>query len=337
LILWDLDTEKKSYTSCEEDGQVRQHENHKLPYWLDYAKSQGKNSPMIVVQTKAAPNTSATLAAQAHIGTMVQNYKQSDEYLVFKSVDSSIEDSDENGYEALLSAMRAAVKSKQKGIKKHEIPANRAQLRQILRDLQAKGEKLIDLKEYLALAKDFKTQEALDILNNWLVFTGVVYYRKGYFEDKQKEGDEREIVILDQAWAIEAVYTLFRRTTEKGKRNKTYFAIQQAEGRFTGEDLQDIWDKKYPNTEQNLFIGFMLSCHLCFETTKRTDTAFKEAEIEALPFEKRTFIAPQMMPEQQPKLIQDVWQNRAKSWYLKYEHDFLHYGIMQSFIVQTQY
>jgi small GTP-binding protein len=328
LILWDLDTEKNPHTSCNEDGQVRQHENHKLPYWLDYAKSQGKKSPMIVVQTKAALNTPATLEAQTQIGTMLQNYQQSNEYLVFKSVDSSIADWDENGYEALLSSMRAAVKSKQKGIKKHEIPANRAQLRQILRDLQAKGEKVINVEKYLAVAKDFSEQEAFDILNNWLVFTGVVYYRKGYFEDK---------IILKQDWVIEAIYTLFRRDTDKGRKNKTYYSIQQAQGKFTGADLRDIWEEKYPEAEQNLFVGFMLSCHLCFETTQRENTHLKEGEINVLPFEKRHFIAPQMMPEVQPKLIEDVWRNIAKSWYLKYEHDFLHYGIMQSFIVQTQY
>ena len=38
-----------------------------------------------------------------------------------------------------------------------------------------------DMKKW---AKDFETEEAIDILENWLVFTGVVFYRKGFFENK---------------------------------------------------------------------------------------------------------------------------------------------------------
>ncbi|MEO0041563.1 MAG: hypothetical protein RL329_1011, partial [Bacteroidota bacterium] len=268
LILWDLHTEKSDYTSCDEDEQSREYENHKLPYWLDYAKSQGKKSPMMVIQTKAAPHTSDTLDAQAQIGKIAQNYKQSVEYLVFKSVDSSIEDADMSGYNCVLSAMRAAIKSK--GNQKNEIPVHWAKLRQNLRNLQEKGEKTMDVEAYLTLAADFEAKGALDILNNWLVFTGVVYYKKGYFANK---------VILDQAWVIHAVYTLFRRKTEKGKRNRTYYDIQQAQGRFTGEDLGDIWGDDYSEAEQKLFVDFMLSCHLCFETTPRAYPQLEDAQI----------------------------------------------------------
>ncbi|MEY4936981.1 MAG: hypothetical protein RIS64_3340, partial [Bacteroidota bacterium] len=326
LILWDLHTEKSDYTSCDEDGQTHQYENHKLPYWLDYAKSQGKKSPMIVIQTKAAPNTSDTLDAQAQIGKIAQNYKQSVEYLVFKSVDSSIEDADMSGYNCVLSAMRAAIKSK--GNQKNEIPVHWAKLRQNLRDLQEKGKKTMDSEDYLTLAADFEAKEALDILNNWLVFTGVVYYKESYFANK---------VILDQAWAIHAVYTLFRRKTEKGKRNRTYYDIQQAQGRFTGADLGDIWGDDYAVAEQTLFVDFMLSCNLCFETTPRAYPQLEDAQIRQLPFDKRHFIAPQMMCEDMPKSIEDSYLNKTNNWYLTYEHAFLHYGIMQSFIVKTQY
>jgi GTPase SAR1 family protein len=326
LILWDLHTEKSDYTSCDEDGQTHQYENHKLPYWLDYAKSQGKKSPMMVIQTKAAPNTSDTLDAQAQIGKIAQNYKQSVEYLVFKSVDSSIEDADLSGYNCVLSAMRAAIKSK--GNQINEIPVHWAKLRQNLRNLQEKGEKTMDVEAYLTLAADFEAKEALDILNNLLVFTGVVYYKEGYFANK---------VILDQAWAIHAVYTLFRRKTEKGKRNRTYYDIQQAQGRFTGADLGDIWGDDYAVAEQTLFVDFMLSCNLCFETTPRAYPQLEDAQIRQLPFDKRHFIAPQMMCEDMPKSIEDSYLNKTNNWYLTYEHAFLHYGIMQSFIVKTQY
>jgi internalin A len=205
------------------------------------------------------------------------------------------------------------------------MPENRYQLRQTLRELQKAGKKAIPLTEYLEYTKDFEREVATDLLKNWLVVTGVVFYR-------EKFGDE---VILDQAWAINAIYTLYRRTPVEGEDNTTYYQIQKDNGRFTGKTLKSIW-KTYSSSEQNSFIKFMLACELCFETTEREYTDLKADEIKALPFEKRHFIAPQMMSEIMPKSIEDSYLNKTKNWYLNYEHELWHYGILQSFIVETQ-
>ncbi|MBB3838677.1 GTPase SAR1 family protein [Runella defluvii] len=312
LVLWDSKTEQSAFTEHQIGKECRQYENYPLGYWLDYTHNQGKNSPVIVVQTKTKRDGEKDLAE------IRAAYKDIFTFLKFEHIDSQEDDWDENGFNSLLAAMRLAAK---RFNRKQKTPKNRAEVRQSLRFKQKAGEKYLSLDDYLILAKE--VTNPISVLENWLVKTGVVFYRAGLFQDS---------IILDQAWAIEAIYTIFRRTNEKGRRNSTYYDIQSRNGRFTGEDLQGIWEEKYSPEEQNLFVSFMLSCEMCFEITSQEHPDLKEWEIH---FEQRSFVAPQLMPENKPKSVEDVWEGRS-SWYLTYRHDFLHYGVIQSFIVRTQ-
>ncbi|MBK8703469.1 MAG: hypothetical protein IPN33_07485 [Saprospiraceae bacterium] len=46
-------------------------------------------------------------------------------------------------------------------------------------------------------------------------------------------------------------------------------------------------------------------------------------------------MAPQLLDENKPSTVEDIWMGRP-ALHLRYRHDFLHYGIIQSFIVRTQ-
>ena len=59
----------------------------------------------------------------------------------------------------------------------------------------------------------------MEMLETWLFKSGVVYYRPGKFNNT---------IILDQGWAIEAIYTLFNRS--KG----IPFQIEAQKGIFSG-------------------------------------------------------------------------------------------------------
>lgn len=317
LVLWDLTTEEKNlFTEHKIGDHCLQYENYPLSYWLDYTKNQGENSPVIVIQTKIKADGEKELP---HIRAQ---YQDQFPLLKFEYIESADDDWDENGYDKLLSSMRSAAKKFNRDSK---TPKNRADLRQILRLKQKANIKRLSIKDYLALAKELQIQDPMSVLKNWLDKTGVVFYREGLFENK---------IILDQAWAIDAVYTIFRRTNEKGRRNRTYYDIQGQNGRFTGADLQDIWEeKKYILEEQKLFVSYMLSCEICFETTQEEHPDKRDREID---FNQRSFVAPQLMSEEKPNNIEEyIWFNRP-SWYLTYRHDFLHYGIIQSFIIRTQ-
>jgi hypothetical protein len=80
LVLWDTKTANDLFTECTEGGEKRRYDNYPLSYWLDYAKCQGENSPVIVVQTKAKPQT------QTNLPDVQETYKPQFPFLDFKSI-----------------------------------------------------------------------------------------------------------------------------------------------------------------------------------------------------------------------------------------------------------
>jgi hypothetical protein len=52
MVLWDWETENSAFHT--ENGI--DYKNFRLPYWLDYAKELGENSPILVVRTKYNDN-----------------------------------------------------------------------------------------------------------------------------------------------------------------------------------------------------------------------------------------------------------------------------------------
>ncbi len=235
--------------------------------------------------------------------------------LDFHQVDSKEDDWKKNGFKRLIRFLEDAIDVLER---EEELPKNWGNLRQELRNLQAKGEKTLSLQAYEKMASQLGIEHPLDRLTNWLVPSGVVFYRKGLFHDA---------IILDQAWAIRAIYTLF-------DRDQGYcFKIENQKGRFTGKNLVRIW-RGHNQEERELFLSFMLSCEICFEI----ETGQKE---DRKTFEERLFIAPQLLPVDPPPSIEVTKKHFNKyeknMLYIQYRHEFLHFGIIQSFIFRTQY
>lgn len=302
LALWDWETERSPHTVVKENGKTREYKNYGLSYWLDYARTLGKGSPVIVVQTKTGRD------GKRDRSDIREAYSKHLDSFEFRQLELEEDDWDENGCNELLISIRKAVKR----IKpRTEIPKPWSDMRDWLREQQKNGDKRLGIDDYLEHAHDI--EDPIGVLENWLVKTGVVFYKKGLFRDQ---------IILDQAWAIDAVYTLLRRDG-----NIYHEVLQARKGNFTGADLAQVWKDNGPE-ERELFISFMLSCDLCFETTPK-DNRWR------VPFEERSFVAPQFLPEEKPKSVEDTWLGR-KCLFFRYRHDFLHDGVIQSFITRTQ-
>ena len=106
---------------------------------------------------------------------------------------------------------------------------------------------------------------------NFLHNAGQVFWRENLFQSR---------VILDQAWVLDAVYTVFHR-------ERCLAFIRRHQGRFTRSDLgMLIWDGEgYSTDEQDLFISFMRSCGICF--------TLREGSHEA----EAVHVAPDHLPE----------------------------------------
>lgn len=309
LVLWDEATkpDNNRYSIINEAGAERHYENFSLGYWLHYVRHLGGKSPAIVVKTK--------MKAEGTLYHPMQNELQA-KYgpLDFTEIDSKEEDWGANRFNRLRLMIQEAIAGMGQ---KQELPKNWESLRQHLRELYKTGHKVLSVDEYLDIASDYDVEDPMEKLTDWLVTSGVVFYRKGFFQDA---------IILDQGWAIKAIYAIFERKSGHYHRLKN-----EQKGSFTGKDLQAIWaKKKYSQAEQEMLASFMLGCEICFETKQEKD--------QSVPFAERQFFAPQMMPDKVSVAAEVFWdENRDHSLlYVRYAHDFLHYGIIQSFIVRTQ-
>lgn len=311
LLAWSLETEQP-YTDHrieQADGTqvTRRYENYGLRYWLEYAKHLGKGSPMHVVQTKIGKDP-------------IQDQSElRDEYeedfhpeIALHAVESSEADPFDNGYGELLEHIERSVGVIKSG--ETQIAGPLYDLRAYLRSEQEAGKQLMSFREYEAQAQALGVQKPREMLETWLHKSGVVYYRPGKFNDQ---------IILDQAWAIKAIYTLFDRS------RGVPYQIEEQQGAFSGAFVQDIWRQKgYPDQDTHeLFISFMMSCDLCFEV----DTGEENPS-----FRDRLFMAPQLLQRERPKAIDDFWEGRETLHY-RYTDDFIHEGVIHSFISQTAY
>ncbi|MEM9928314.1 MAG: COR domain-containing protein [Bacteroidota bacterium] len=310
LTLWDQQTEQSLTSPCKDGSDVREYANYPLGYWLHYVRHLAGDSPTVVVKSKALHDQRPH---PQHVA-LYEEY-QPDKFLY---VDSQPDDPLQNRRGEVLQAIQTLIATKGK-IEK-EFPTKYDALRKELRSLAQKGKKLLTLAEYLEIAQKHQIAAPKKVLQHWLSTSGVVFYRPGYFGDT---------VILQQGWAIEAIYAIFSREKAGG-----YYDLRDKQGRFTGADLKRIWEqfnRQYGAAEQELLLSFMMSCELCFEVTPKQEDKYQH-----VPFVERVFIAPQLLPEEKPRSVdRQVARFRGPKLYARYQHDFLHDGIIQSFMVRA--
>jgi hypothetical protein len=134
---------------------------------------------------------------------------------------------------------------------------------------------------------------------------GVLFYRKELFHSQ---------IILDQNWALEAIYSIFRW-------DKCFKQLKKLHGRFSREDLELLIWSDYTPAEQNAFLGMMESCGICFTVRK-------------LPNDEWEYIAPELLPKwsgAQEQLLgrlrDDPPDAEATARYV-----FLHEGILRGYL-----
>ena len=142
----------------------------------------------------------------------------------------------------------------------------------------------------------------LDYLHN----TGAVFYREGLFEDR---------IVLDQSWALEAIYAVFNRES-------CLRPLRQLRGRFIRPLLEAlVWGGR-PVGEQKLLIGMMESCGICFEVREGDEKAGIEPE----------YLAPDLLPDRRAIQIEldALWDRDGPTEQAAYEYDLLLPGLLRA-------
>jgi internalin A len=130
--------------------------------------------------------------------------------------------------------------------------AVRDRLRKMLAEDQAlppqqRHHRLLERAEFDRLCDEEGGISDKEALLDFLHHNGVIFYRAGLFGDR---------IVLDQNWALEAIYALFDR--------KKTLPLLRGYGRFTRADLEALIWSDYTAKEQKVFLSMMESCGICF-------------------------------------------------------------------------
>jgi hypothetical protein len=157
--------------------------------------------------------------------------------------------------------------------------------------------------------------ESIGTVQTYLHDTGAFFYQWGLFHNQ---------IILDQQWAISAVYTLFDR--------QGLFQDLQKNGFFYGKHLIKAWENIYSLEEQELFVSFMVSCRICIEISEYSEE--RERKRKRKPLAQREYVAPQLLPDTDVPNVGKLYRQGEGFW-VALSHPFLHEAVMQEFILRT--
>jgi len=268
VLVWDIDSENSPHHTYNE----KQYKNKELLYWMEYIKHFSSKSPIILLQNKVDDEA---ISKQKLPGTTLSAYKK--DYRVVKQIQVSAKTG--KGFTVLQKTIINLFKKGgmlNKTVK--ELPCSWVTVRQKIYNDAEQGFKTIPIDHFEGYCKAEGIKKSSRSVLKFLHNTGALFYKSGYFNNQ---------IIVDQAWAIEAIYKVLDRDGE-------YFqTLIDEEGDFSYDDITTIW-KNNNDSERKLFIDFMLTCELCFEVTK-----YKKHDT---PLSERHFVIPQFLPSKPASL-----------------------------------
>ena len=294
LILWTPELENRD--EYEENGIPLR--NQPLAYWLDYVRTlAGEGSPVIVVQSQCD-----------RFADRRPDPPRPDGAGFFECCPYSAKN--DLGRETLEAHLRDAMRYLLERNGALEIGQGRAEVRRRLYDWRSEDQnrkpeerqhRTLTLAELRGLCDEVggivSWEHALDYFHH----TGVVFYDSNLFSN---------CIVLDQTWALDAVYTVFHRSRA--------VPWLRDSGRFTREDLAWLVWQEHSIEEQTLFLGLMQSCGVCFPCGK---TAKGEAR----------YIAPDLLPrfEAVAGRVQLHWKEEPGTLTLRLEYRFFHPAVIR--------
>ena len=171
--------------------------NQPLGYWLAYVRHfAGPDAPMLVIQAQCDGPELERLRPPVPDEAL--------EGFPFRKV-LHYSAKENRGRAALDEALAEAVHWLRKRQGVALIGKGRAKVKTLLEKMYDSGTKLITQAKFHDLCRKVKNISSPPLLLEYLHNTGTVFYREGLFG---------EAIILDQAWALEAVYAVFDRESQ---------------------------------------------------------------------------------------------------------------------------
>jgi len=291
------------------DGEIFGH--RPLRYWVDYVRRlSGEDRAAVVVQTRCdKPQDKAPCpVSEAELAEAFGLWPRVDFSAATPRGEAPLR-------EALVEAAEFALQ--REGAPK--IPAAWRRVKAALESLydedqqQPIGERrhrTLTTDEFAGICRDQGIESEPKHLLRYLHRTGVVFHRPDLMAER---------IVLDQAWALEAIYAVF----EPGR---AYARIKGERGRFRPSDLAiGAWkDRSQP--ERALFLDMMRACGVCFRLREGAPDADEEP----------VYVAPELLPKREKVavLIDSLWNTSDPIRERRYEFPFLHDGLIRAVIAE---
>lgn len=271
--------EAETTPSHEHEGLIFR--NHPLPYWLNQIRVfAGREAPLILTQMRCdSPQDRRDIPEAARTAAEAFQHQAQPTFSALNNRGrGALDEALVEAYDAIAKPQiglgRAAVKAEleRRIAEDADLPKDRRRHRFMTRE------------EFEALCAQEGGVSQPWLFLDFLDAAGVVIAREGLFGGR---------ILLDQNWALEAIYALF-------ERKKVYQPLLNARGRFTREDLDLLFwrDQGHSLKDQELFIEMMRVSGVCFRY--RTHEGG----------EKTTYIAPDLLPEETPESTEEIWSGR---------------------------
>jgi internalin A len=298
LVLWTPELERQ--TAYQEGSLSLRH--RPLSYWVDYLRAfAGTDASMLIVQSQCDTRDKRMLHPPAQL----------DDFPYHRSTEVSARTCLNLGI--LKAEIKEAVRDRFDRRPPLPIGAGRLKVRDRLRQMLEEDQKrepdkrkhrLLDRTEFDRLCNETGGVSDSAALLDFLHHNGVLFYRPELFGDR---------IVLDQNWALEAIYAIFDR--------KKILPLLRGYGRFNRADLERLIWSDYTPEEQNVFLGMMESCGICFKVRKLPDNEWE-------------YIAPDLLP---------TWSNAQELLLGRLRDDppdaeatagyaFIHEGILRGYL-----
>jgi internalin A len=297
LLLWTPEFEEGS--DSEGDLTFRR---RPLSYWLDYLRSfAGTHASVIMVQSQC--DTARDRASHPSVKV--------DDFFFLRWLEVSAKTG--LGLNLVKAALEESVRDCFERRPPPPIGAGRVKVRDRLRQMLAEDQsrepaqrqyRLLERAEFDRLCEEVGGVSDEEAFLDFLHHNGVIFYRPGLFSDR---------IVLDQNWALEAIYALFDR--------KKILPLLHGYGRFSRSDLERLIWSDYTPQEQEVFLGMMEGCGICFR-------------VRELPNREWEYIAPELLPtwsDAQEQLLGRLRDDRPDATATA-RYAFLHEGILRSYL-----
>ncbi len=282
-----------------------------LRYWVDYVwRLSGKDRAAVVVQTRCdRPQDKAPCP--------VSEAELAEAFGLWPRVDFSA--AAPRGEAVLREALVEAAEFALQREGAPKIPAAWRRVKAALerlretdqkRPIGARRHRTLTTDAFAAICRDQEVKSEPQHLLQYLHRTGVVFHRPDLMAER---------IVLDQGWALEAIYAVF-------DRGRAYSRIKSERGRFRPSDLAIGAWKDRSEAERALFLDMMRACGVCFqlrEGNRDTD-------------EEPVYIAPEMLPARDTVkvLVDSLWNTSDPIRERRTKFPFLHDGLIRAVIAE---